>query len=340
MRARDAEKFDPAPSWLWDPARQIAVWANAPAKTLFARRRASAAEAPLLACDPIAALSNACHAMLISAGRAESGPTSVFGRQVRCKSSLQPLEGGGAGVLIEVTASSPDLAGDAGAEHPLARAAHDLRMPLTAIIGFAEFISASGGTMPEATRRDYLADIVSAGRFAARMAEDLLSYATPGATAPNPDARADLTAIARETARLLTMEAERRDVEIRISADVADSIVAANPDQMRRAVGNLAANALAHARRTVDISVRTDEADNVSIRVSDDGPGLSAEELQLALEPFGRPKAAAGSKGVGLGLPIARRFAEANGAALEIDTAPGAGFSACILFPAARRKKV
>ena len=57
----------------------------------------------------------------------------------------------------------------------------------------------------------------------------------------------------------------------------------------------------------------------------------------FALQPFGRPIAAADSKGVGLGLPIARRFAEANGARLEIDTAPGAGLTARILFPSESR---
>lgn len=344
MSARDAEKFDPAPSWLWDPARQQAIWANAPAAALFAACRGGAPTGPLPAADPIAALSNACHTILISTGCAEFGPTTVFGRRIRCRSALRPLDGGGAGILIEVTESARDDSADADDEdRHLARAAHDLRTPLTAIIGFAELISARGAAMPEGARRDYLSDIVDAGRFAARIAEDLLTFTTTGRPGPPgaAEARADLAAIAQATARLLAVEAERRGIELSVSVEVADmdAVVAAEPDQIRRAIGNLAGNALAHARRAVCVFVLAEAEGGLTIRVADDGPGLSPEDLRLALQPFGRPSAAAGSKGVGLGLPIARRFAEANGARLEIDTAPGRGFAASIRFPETRRNR-
>ncbi len=342
MPARDPERFDSAPSWLWDPARQRADRASPEARTLFPNSF-ELSEGALSPTDPVAALSNACHAALISTGRAEYGPAEIGDRRFCCRIQTQTLDRGGLGVQIEI--ASRESVGEGGRDElsgdgPLARAAHDLRTPLTAIIGFAEFISASGLAMPEQTRQGYLADIVQAGRFASRMALDLLDYAGASTAGLKSRGRADLAEIAQSSARLLAMEAEQRDIAIKVSVYADGSDVAADPDQIRRAFGNLLGNAVAHARSAVEVSLAPHGERGLALCVVDDGPGLSSDELRIAMQPFGRPRRAesdTGDKGVGLGLPIAKRFAEINGARLEIESPPGAGLTARLVFPAARR---
>ena len=345
MRSQDAESVDPAPSWLWDPALQTVAWANTAAITLFPDAIPTDAGDPLSATLPVAALSNACHALLTTAGRSEYGPVTVAGRQVRCRSGLKMLERGGAGVLIELelarperdAAVAPETATSSADGLDLARIAHDLSTPLTAIVGFAEFVAASGPQMAEQTRRDYLNDIAEAGRFASRMARDLLDFSTVERTASQRQSHADLTEIAQRTARMLALEAEQRGITLTVATGAQAPVAAADPDQILRAFGNLARNAVAHAESAVEISLTTDSSLGAVLNVSNDGPGLSPEDLQLALKPFGRPNRALPDAeqrgGVGLGLPIAQRFAESNGAWLEIETTPDTGFSARLVFP-------
>lgn len=342
MCSQDAEKFEPAPSWLWNPALQTVAWANSEAIELFPDFLRCMSGEPLSAVAPLAALSNACCAVLIAGGRNDYGPVKLGGRRVRCRFRPQALDCGGEGVLIALEpelrgGDSPAEAQSEGGEDAdlhLARIAHDLRTPLTAIVGFAEFIAASGSAMPEQTRQAYLNDIVEAGRFASRMAQGLLEYSTASRSPPRRGASARLADIARRSTRLLAMDAERRGVTLAVSPDPPDIAVAADPDQILRAFLNLARNAVSYAQSEVEISLVSKVDVGAFLTVANDGPGLTARELKLALEPFGRPGAAQEQGGVGLGLPIARRLAEANGARLEIETAPGAGFAASLVFPA------
>ena len=334
MGAGEAKKCGPSRSWLWDPARQRASQATSGASALFPQSF-RAPNAQLGPGDPVAALSNACWAALVSAGRAELGPVAIDGWRLTCRSGVTPIEGGSAGLAVEITACAALEPDGGGPDDRLARAAHDLRAPLTSILGFAEFIAASGAAMPEETRRGYLSDIVSAGRFAARMVDDLLSYSTAAEVAAHHAERVDLAGVATNAARMLTLEAEARDVTVTLRAEAKAPAIRAAEDQMLRAAVNLLGNAVAHAGREVTLLLE-ESANAVTLSIIDDGPGLSVEDLTLALTPFGRPArgADADSKGAGLGLPIAQRFVEANGGRLEIETAPGAGFAARMIFPA------
>jgi signal transduction histidine kinase len=102
---------------------------------------------------------------------------------------------------------------------------------------------------------------------------------------------------------------------------------------------------------TVTIGTSGNEDGGVTLFVSDTGIGMSAEDLAAAMEPFGQVEAAqegltqsepadtatgAGrglGRGLGLGLPLARALTEANKASFEIDSTPGEGTRARVIFP-------
>jgi two-component system sensor histidine kinase MprB len=80
----------------------------------------------------------------------------------------------------------------------------------------------------------------------------------------------------------------------------------------------------------VEVNTAADEA---AIVVRDTGPGISPEDLEHIFEPFYRGQAQKGIPGTGLGLPIAKRIAEAHGGRIEVQTAPGKGAAFMVLLP-------
>ncbi|WP_340110442.1 HAMP domain-containing sensor histidine kinase [Pikeienuella sp. HZG-20] len=231
-------------------------------------------------------------------------------------------------------ADRPAATGVSAAE--LAKIAHDLRSPLTAIDGFAEFIAASGDAMKPERRDSYLADIRAASRRILAMVEEMVALGSEMNAAGRAGRQVDLRALAEEVARLHRPAAIAAGVTLSVSGDAT---VAAPGDEIsvHRIVGNLVMNALEHGGRpggTVQlIARRADEG--AALEVADDGAGMSEAALAVALRPFGRGagvKEDSGRSG-GLGLSNARELAAEMGARLDIRTAPGAGFAARLIFP-------
>lgn len=123
-----------------------------------------------------------------------------------------------------------------------------------------------------------------------------------------------------------------RDVGL---AEVADAVVTARPVLLKRALRNLIDNAVAYGvRARLSVAVLDTEA---RIIVSDDGPGLSAEQIRELIEPFARGEESRNraTGGVGLGLSIARDIAEGEGGSLTLYNRSGGGLDAVIALPQA-----
>lgn len=115
--------------------------------------------------------------------------------------------------------------------------------------------------------------------------------------------------------------------------DVADVHVLVRPMLLKRALRNLADNALAYGVRA-RLSV-TASAGRTRIIVSDDGPGLTEEQIRVLVEPFARGEQSRNraTGGAGLGLSIAREIAEGEGGALTLANRAGGGLDAVIELP-------
>ena len=117
-------------------------------------------------------------------------------------------------------------------------------------------------------------------------------------------------------------------------AAIADAHARARPMLLRRALRNLVDNALAYGARA-RLSVARDDK-MVRIIVSDDGPGLTAEQIRTLVEPFARGEESRNraTGGAGLGLSIARDIAESEGGTLTLENRAGGGLDAVIALPA------
>ncbi len=99
---------------------------------------------------------------------------------------------------------------------------------------------------------------------------------------------------------------------------------------------NLLSNALKFTPSGGDVRISADaEDDGVVFTVSDDGPGMTPAEVEIALMPFGQVSGmvAQSERGTGLGLALANRLAELHGHPLEIRSAPGRGTRVSFRIP-------
>jgi len=191
---------------------------------------------------------------------------------------------------------------------------HDLRSPLTAISAAAEMLDGETLLSPS-EREELVASVRVEARRLSRLLSNLLDLSRLEADAARP--RLELWTVDGLVARGLEAigpEAVRVDV----SLPAESATVRVDPDQVERVLVNLLENALKYSQGTVELRAEKGGRDLV-LRVLDRGPGLDPDELERIFEPFQRGQGG----GAGLGLAIARGFAQANGGRLWAEASAG-----------------
>jgi signal transduction histidine kinase/CheY-like chemotaxis protein len=141
----------------------------------------------------------------------------------------------------------------------------------------------------------------------------------------------DLAAAARDLVLLNRPAAAAKGLELALHVDAAlaagEGAAIADPARARQVLAALIGNAVKFTvRGRVEIRVTRTASDRISVAVADTGPGLSEDELALALQPFQRvARTSAGATGAGLGLPLAGQLARLMGGDLRAESAPGVG---------------
>ncbi|WP_247894282.1 sensor histidine kinase [Azospirillum sp. B510] len=221
----------------------------------------------------------------------------------------------------------------------LANMSHELRTPLNAIIGFADVLMSGifGPAPPK--HAEYLTAIHQSGRHLLDLVNELLDMAKieAGRLELFPT-RIALDDFLTDCLGLVEALALRKGVTLTGDAIAPGLLVTADGVRMRQAVLNLLSNAIKFtpAGGTVRLEATADpDGSGTVITVRDSGIGMNAEEMLIAMEPFRQvhnylTKAEAGT---GLGLPLARRFVEAHGGTLTLDSRPGAGTTVTIRLP-------
>jgi signal transduction histidine kinase len=197
----------------------------------------------------------------------------------------------------------------------VADASHELRNPLAALRGNAEFLARHGADA------EALDDLREDAERLSRLVDELLQLAREDAGA-RPDEPVRLADLARAAAGG------------RVSARADDpGLVRGDASALARALANLVDNGRRHGPPDGPVSVTVSRADGeVRLEVADTGSGIAPEHVEAATTRFWRGEDARARPGSGLGLALVRATAERHGGRLEID---GARFT--LVLPALRR---
>ena len=209
----------------------------------------------------------------------------------------------------------------------LAGVAHELKNPLTAILGHAELGLDDDGLDPET--REIFAVVKGQAERMRDLVRELLGFSRsdPGGECT------DLAALLRRVARVQRISLPR-DVELEL--EVAwEGEVSANPTKVEQIVLNLLSNAAYALDRhadggTVRVTCRA-EGGTALVEVADDGPGIDPEVMDTVFEPFTTTKPP--GEGTGLGLAISRRLARGWGGDLEARNSPEGGARFLLRLP-------
>ncbi|SON54487.1 Cell-division control histidine kinase PdhS [Hartmannibacter diazotrophicus] len=222
----------------------------------------------------------------------------------------------------------------------LAKMSHEIRTPLNAIIGFSEVMMEERfGPVGNERYKEYLRDIRLSGTHIMSLVNDLLDLSKIEAGKMDLSFTAvSINDILRDCVALMQPQANRERIIIRTSLSSTVPHVVADERSVRQIVLNLLSNAIKFTPQSGQVIVSTiyDDTGEVAVRVRDTGDGMSAAEIQKALEPFRQLHTARSGSGTGLGLPLTKALVEANRAHFRIESAPGQGTLVEITFPSTR----
>lgn len=213
--------------------------------------------------------------------------------------------------------------------------AHELRTPLSLILGYTE--SLSDGKLP-ATQETF--DIMyDEAQHLSRLIDDLrtLSLADAGEL-PLNRRPVDPQALLEQAALAYMPQAQRQGVAIELKASSDLPEAEADPGRIEQVLDNLVSNALRYtpAGGRVILSAEAD-GDSVFLRVQDNGAGIHPEELPYIFERFYRADKSRQryAKESGLGLAIAKSIVEAHGGSVSVESTLGEGTTFVVALPSA-----
>src|SRR5438093_6703651 len=219
--------------------------------------------------------------------------------------------------------------------------AHEIKNPLASIRSSVEQLGRSSRANQDEKFLAHL--IVRESDRLSRLLSEFLDFSRVRVTECRP---VDLHRVAEAAIRLVRQHPEC-SAGVRISLEGTATPMEGDEDLLHRVVTNLVLNAVQAAGSRAHVVVRTGRAaandlpggagiDNpVSLRVSDNGPGIPDELQRRLFEPFATGRVG----GTGLGLAIVQRAVEAHRGLVLVDSQAGRGTTFTIYFPAARRKE-
>jgi len=215
-----------------------------------------------------------------------------------------------------------------------ANVSHELKTPLTSILGYAE-IMRDGVAKPEDTRR-FAGKIHSEAAQLMSLIEDIIRLSQLDEKTALPEMTSvDLKAICEDVCQRLLPQAEKAGVTLNLNCEKVS--VRGIPKILEEIVQNLVDNAIKYNTSNGSVGVSLKQTGGrVELHVSDTGIGIPEEHLSRVFERFYRVDRSRNKQivGTGLGLSIVKHSAETLGANVQLESKVGIGTTITVSFPA------
>jgi len=242
--------------------------------------------------------------------------------------------------ILTSARDAAEFASQARAEF-LASVSHELRTRLNAIVGFSDMMSDRMFGPLDDKYAEYANIIRESGRHLLAIVNDTLDVALSDEDRlALAEKRTDIGDIAELGLKIVEDMARRSKVELVGEVEEELPPVIGDPAKLTQILVNLLSNAIKFSERggTVRLKVTQQAGHGITLRVEDNGIGMSSDQIPIALAPFGRVKNSAGRKhdGVGIGLPLTKRLVELHGGTIELESDLGRGTVASVHLPETR----
>lgn len=215
----------------------------------------------------------------------------------------------------------------------IADAAHEMRTPITALTLQVENVQAAPD---EKTRSARIAGVIDSIRRLQRLVSQLLDLARAQSGIDANITRVSLNDLVKNQIAELYPLAEKKSIQLSVTHNDSVTLLD-NHHQLQHLVRNALSNALKFAPETGEVTLSIQhELDEGVFRVTDNGPGVSPEQLESLHQPFYRPDDQASGSGAGLGLAICHEIAEQLGGRIRLQNRQPTGFEFCYRQPLAR----
>ncbi|MCM8774097.1 MAG: ATP-binding protein [Candidatus Omnitrophica bacterium] len=217
---------------------------------------------------------------------------------------------------------------------------HDLKTPLTSIIGYTDILMQLAKEKSLSEESDYLKIIMQEAMRFARMIDDIINMAKiESGKLQLKKELASLKEIVEEVIKIVIVQAEK--FKFIVNFDNSIPLISIDKVQMKRVFLNLVSNAIKYSPQGGEIRIDGyTKGDNVYVDVIDHGIGMSEEALSHMFEKFYRVESDAtkGITGTGLGLAITKGIIEAHGGTIVVRSKLGEGSTFSVIFPLTMKK--
>ncbi len=210
---------------------------------------------------------------------------------------------------------------------------HDLRSPLTAILGYTELVERTGPLTPN--QQEFLRRLQGSAQHITTLVNDLLDLGRLDAGFDTRREAVHLDNVLKYS--LDIFENQIRKKNIKLIVNVASNLKAlrANPIRIRQMLDNLVGNAIKYTPPEGSVHVNISmQGDQIVIRVEDTGVGIPSEEQGRVFEKFYRAtNAVKGAEGSGVGLAIVKSIVESHQGRVWVESTVGEGSTFIVLLP-------
>lgn len=225
----------------------------------------------------------------------------------------------------------------------VANVSHELRSPLSSLLGFIETLRGPARDDPEASDR-FLKIMEGEAKRMTRLISDLLALSKVETEEHiSPEGTVDLKKMLVTVADILSVNADERGMKIRLKGEPPMTRIIGDPDELIQVFQNLIGNAISYGSEKSTVEVIVKDVDvmpntggaGLSVAVINQGEGIQAEDIPRITERFyrvdkGRSRAIGGT---GLGLAIVKHIVARHRGHMEVQSIPGAQTTFTVYLP-------
>lgn len=242
-----------------------------------------------------------------------------------------PIEGVGQSIVLQDITHLKEL--DRIKSEFVTTVSHDLRSPLTAILGYVELIERAGEVNEQ--QRDFIRRVQLSVQQITNLVTDLLDLGRIEAGLETTRESSPISVLARYAVEGLRSSAETRGLRLQIDLPDDLPMVSGDPIRLRQMIGNLLENAIKYTPTGGEVGMSASaEGDQIILKVRDTGPGIPPADQPYLFDKFFRASNVVDrTPGTGLGLSIVKSIVDHHDGRIWVESALNKGTTFTVVLP-------